>query len=566
MHEVSGKVFASYAGALAARGVAIEPLIADLGVPLEVLCDPERRLDWELLMELSDRIATRIGLDECIGFGRRTAPPDFEVLTASIVELVGPERAFGLLEWVPTHLLGVPRIAVRPSEGMVEIEVEVPAERRGSEAWLRIFLGGAESLPAAFGLRVAGIELAVESTRRARGRLALPPPTAVGAPGGEVAASLLDAFRHQAHALARSERDRERGRAEQARQAAVSQALLEAIDEGVAIVDGAALVVRWANPALARLLGADAGALVGTSLLAWLAPDGVEHLRAALAAPSIPGTIDVTLPGGAELELTLTDRRADEAIGGWIVSARDVTARNAAARDAQRAVRLESVGRLASGIAHDFNNYLTALVSLVAVIRRKLPMGRAIDDELTGLDEVTDKAAGLTRQLLAFARKQRVRPRAVDVSVLVAGIEGLLRQAVGSVVTLELALEPAPWTVEVDPGQLEQVLVNLAINARDAMPDGGTVRLATRNQADVDPAGGWVVIEVSDTGQGMSDEVAAQVFEPFFTTKGDLGTGLGLAICHGIVSQAGGHIDVHSRPGEGTTFAVHLPRAAPDPG
>jgi signal transduction histidine kinase/CheY-like chemotaxis protein len=231
--------------------------------------------------------------------------------------------------------------------------------------------------------------------------------------------------------------------------------------------------------------------------------------------------------------------------------------------------RLEAVGRLAGGIAHDFNNLVTAILGYAALVRES-----AQGDVLKDVDEIEKaalRAADLTAQLLAFARKQVVEPRIIVLSALLKDMERLLRRLIGENIDLAVHVAPDLWPVKVDPTRMEQVIANLAVNARDAMPNGGrlTIELAnatldqeySRDRPEVVP-GPYVMLAVSDTGAGMSAETLARIFEPFFTTKEPgRGTGLGLATCYGIVKQAEGHIWAYSEPGRGTTLKVYLPRA-----
>ncbi len=239
-----------------------------------------------------------------------------------------------------------------------------------------------------------------------------------------------------------------------------------------------------------------------------------------------------------------------------------------------QAQKMESVGRLAGGVAHDFNNLLMAMFNYLSLATRRLEENHPARPHLAHMQEVADRAAGLTRQLLAFARKQTLHPRAINPREVVAGIEPMLRRMIGEDVTLRVLPAPDTGIVMADVSQLEQVLMNLAVNARDAMPGGGTLTIETSNTT-LDEAycrttmgakpGEHVVISVTDTGMGMTPEIRARLFEPFFTTKGPgKGTGLGLATCHGIVTQQGGHIAVYSEVGRGTSIKVFMPREKTD--
>ncbi len=225
--------------------------------------------------------------------------------------------------------------------------------------------------------------------------------------------------------------------------------------------------------------------------------------------------------------------------------------------------RVEAIGRLAGNIAHDFNNLLMIVVGYAEILRGRLGPG----PELMQLLEAADRASTLTRQLLAFGRRQMMEVQRLDMNRVVSQVQAMLTRVIGAQVRLTTSLDPQLPNVEADPGQLEQVLVNLAINARDAMPDGGTLHITT-SVADVTevynqmPPGRYVCVEVSDTGTGMAPEVLRQIFEPYFTTKGSNGTGLGLSSVYGIIKQTGGFIWCHSEPGKGTTFKIYLRPAA----
>ncbi len=235
----------------------------------------------------------------------------------------------------------------------------------------------------------------------------------------------------------------------------------------------------------------------------------------------------------------------------------------------RRAQRLESVGRLAGGVAHDFNNLLTVIGGCLDLLEARFADRAEIAELTRPIREAAERGASLTRQLLAFARKQVVQPRVVDLNARIREASELLQRFLGEDVELELVLADDLWPTEIDPGQFEQVLANLAINARDAMPDGGRLTIESRNEPSAD--GDAVLVAVRDTGVGIPEDELPFVFEPFFTTKGSSenaaveGTGLGLATCFGIVTQAGGQIEVESSPGKGALFRVSLPRSGGTP-
>jgi nitrogen-specific signal transduction histidine kinase/CheY-like chemotaxis protein len=233
--------------------------------------------------------------------------------------------------------------------------------------------------------------------------------------------------------------------------------------------------------------------------------------------------------------------------------------------------KMESVGRLAGGIAHDFNNLLTALTGYAELALDALPPNELARADLIEIRKVATRAAGLTRQLLAFASKQAIEPRVLNLNDLLLEIDQLLRPLLSEDIERVMRLSPNLWGILADPVQIEQVVVNMAINARDAMPNGGKLVIETANieldyayargQAGV-TTGDYVLLTISDTGTGMDAAVQAHLFEPFFTTKAQgRGTGLGLATSYGIIGQHGGHIRFQSEPGHGTTFNIYLPRA-----
>jgi two-component system, cell cycle sensor histidine kinase and response regulator CckA len=259
------------------------------------------------------------------------------------------------------------------------------------------------------------------------------------------------------------------------------------------------------------------------------------------------------------------------AIRNYVAVKRDITKDLELEEELAQAQRLESIGRLAGGVAHDFNNLLTVILGAAETLRDRLAGGRdAPLEEVEEIGAAGQRAAELTRQLLAFARKQPIAPAPLDLNAAVRGAERLLRRALGEDVELRVHLGPSLWTVCCDRGQLEQVILNLAVNARDAMAGGGALTLETRNLPAGEPspadapdgaAGDWVELRVRDTGTGMTPDVRAHLFEPFFTTKAPgKGTGLGLATVYGIVRQGGGHVRVESAPGQGSCFRVLLPR------
>ena len=273
-------------------------------------------------------------------------------------------------------------------------------------------------------------------------------------------------------------------------------------------------------------------------------------------------------------ELELSNQELSEALDEATKARHDISLAESEKKELEaqflQAQKMEAVGRLAGGIAHDFNNLLTVISSYSSLALETLRPQDPLHADMQEIRGAAERAARLTRQLLAFSRKQVMRPQLLDLSAMARDMERMLQRLIGEDVTLELKLEPELGIISADPGQVEQVMMNLVVNARDAMPNGGILVIETSNVAFSTelsmtelgrPAGEYVVLSVSDTGTGMSEETQANLFEPFFTTKGaGVGTGLGLSTVYGIVKQSGGDIHVRSELGRGTSFRIYFPR------
>ena len=372
--------------------------------------------------------------------------------------------------------------------------------------------------------------------------------------------------------------ERERGREALARGTRVLEQVLDSLPVGVWVLDGEGTII-FGNPAAraiwggARYVGlADFGVYRGRRADTG-EPIAAEDWGAARAITKGETSLNeaVRIEGFDGVERTILSSAVPlRSLAGDVVGAillhQDVSDQRKGEEALRRsetqlrhAQKMEAVGQLAGGIAHDFNNLLTGILSYTDLVLEELRPGDPIRDDLEQIRHAAQRAAALTRQLLAFSRRQVLQPHVLSLNGCVAELEAMLRRLLGADVTLETELDPGLWYVQADPGQLEQVLVNLVVNARDAMAAGGRVTIATANLSL--SHGAYVTLSVSDTGIGMDAQTQARIFDPFFTTKEPgKGTGLGLSTVYGIVEQSGGHITVESAPGQGATFTVFLPR------
>ncbi len=362
----------------------------------------------------------------------------------------------------------------------------------------------------------------------------------------------------------------EHGREEQFR------ALVENSPDVIARIDSS-LRVLFVNPAIERVTGRSPRRIVGVKIDESDLPPSfrslwIDRLQRVFGTGQ-EVTFEYRQPpelGARQFEARISpELDVHGNVATVLAVARDVTERHDLERQLLQAQKMESIGHLAGGIAHDFNNLLTVILGYTDVAIESLPPESAASHELRNVKAAAEQAAGLTQQLLAFARQQVLTPQVVDVAPLIRSIEMLLRRTLSESVDLTLDLAPDAGRVRADSSQLQQVLLNLAINARDAMPRGGRLTVATR-AATCRPGdsfaregatpGSYLRLDVADTGQGMTEEVRSRIFEPFFTTKEKgKGTGLGLSTCYGIVRQSRGWIFCESAPGRGTRFTILLP-------
>lgn len=349
---------------------------------------------------------------------------------------------------------------------------------------------------------------------------------------------------------------------------------------GIALIeqDGS---IGACNLALQAMMGIDHDAMVGRALADYIAAeqqDGAAEQLNRVLSGSLPGAhLDVRLKGRRDLiaQLFVSPTHEDGAISGLIVHFIDATEqRNLEVQFAQ-SQKMQAMGQLAGGVAHDFNNLLTAMIGFCDLLLQRHGAGDPSFADIMQIRQNANRAASLVRQLLAFSRRQALQPRLLNVTDALADLSTLLRRLLGETIELKLVHGRQLGLVRVDPGQFDQVIINLAVNARDAMPGGGTLTIRT-NSVSVDqpvqrgpelmPAGQYVLIEVADTGTGIAREHLGRIFEPFFSTKEvGAGTGLGLSTVYGIVRQTDGFVVVDSEVGQGATFAIYLPRIEAEP-
>jgi PAS domain S-box-containing protein len=324
-----------------------------------------------------------------------------------------------------------------------------------------------------------------------------------------------------------------------------------------------------ANPAACKMLRLTREELLQRTLLDVTPPERREATSAAwaqfLARGEAQGTLTLVRGDATRVQVEFTSR-AHFVAGQHLSILRDVTERLRLEERLRESQKLEATGRLAGGVAHDFNNLLTVIAGYADILLRGLPEADSRRRKLTEIRVAADRAARLTAQLLAFGRRQVLRPEVLDLGGVVMGLGPMLQRVLSEDVRLKTVVYPGTAPIQADRNQVEQVLITLAANARDAMPQGGELVVEVRDgepsESEGAPAAPHVVLSVQDTGNGMDAETLAHVFEPFFTTKGrGQNTGLGLATVYGIVEQSGGSIAVASAPGQGSTFTVRLPRA-----
>ena len=323
--------------------------------------------------------------------------------------------------------------------------------------------------------------------------------------------------------------------------------------------------IRYISPSHRRILGYDADELVGKNAFDFIHAEDRARVKAAARETHATMTLEYRFlhKDGSfrTMESFARDLSHLAGVGGVVVNSRDVTDRRRLEEQLHHSQRIEAMGRLAGGVAHDFNNLLMVISGHSQMLLETMLPGDPARDDLHQVVRAADRATDLTRQLLAFSRRHTVKPTLVNLNQLVLQMERMLRRVLGEHIHLVTDLTSGASCVYADPGQLEQVILNLVLNARDAMSTGGTLTLKTGHTVLQDPGlRASVLLSVSDTGAGIPADVLPHVFEPFFTTK-EHGTGLGLSTSYGIITQAGGEIAVESQPGVGTIFQILLPAA-----
>jgi len=458
-------------------------------------------------------------------------------------------------------ILGYPRERLR---GMTVPEVTHPDDVAREEALKQVLLGGSRSY-----YRMEKRYVHADG-HLVWGALSV---TAVAGPDGV-----------PRHYLGQLEDITERKLAEERLRASEERfrALIEKATDVLLLFDAEGRHGLWSSAAT-EALGWSSDEVVGRNVMELVHPDdaaaGEKLLRELAGSPGAARRITLRIRhrngSWRSFDAVCRNLLRVPAVAGIVVNARDVTEQRRLEEQFLQSQKLESIGRLAGGVAHDFNNILTVILSCAEQLEADVQAKRASIEDVREIRAAADRARDLTRQLLAFARRQVIAPVALDLNALLRESQRLLARVLGEDVDLSVELSPGLWPVRCDPAQIQQVVLNLVVNARDAMPRGGKLTIETanvvleeeyaRDRADV-VAGPHVMLAVSDSGEGMTEEARAHVFEPFFTTKpAGQGTGLGLATVYGIVSQSGGHVWVYSERGRGTTFKIYLPRTGERP-
>ncbi|HEV8368593.1 MAG TPA: response regulator [Pyrinomonadaceae bacterium] len=329
-------------------------------------------------------------------------------------------------------------------------------------------------------------------------------------------------------------------------------------------------IIRNVNRAYAEMSGYSIEELIGRDILEFTLPEQRDFVRSKMAEDELVYETVGLKKDGTEINIEVSANKClYKGASARLAVVRDTTERKLLEEQLRQSQKLEAVGQLAGGVAHDFNNLLTVISGYTEIVLKRLK-DNALRLYLEEIQKAGTRATALTRQLLAFSRKQVLQPKVINLNSIVSDLEKMLHRLIGENIELRTALSPALGSIKADPGQIEQIIMNLVVNARDAMPDGGKLTIETQNvELDGEYArqhlavssGAYALLSVSDNGCGMDEGTKSRIFEPFFTTKeADKGTGLGLSTVYGIVKQSGGNIWVYSEVGRGTTIKIYLPR------
>lgn len=368
----------------------------------------------------------------------------------------------------------------------------------------------------------------------------------------------------------------------QAEHAALSQRLelqFEQMPVGCVITDTSFRVIDW-NPAAELIFGLSRQSAHERPLAELVVKRGSRNRFKAQLTGAATGTgpaqttMENVTKDGREIHCSWINSPLFDVHGnflGLLCMIQDVTELEATDARLRQSQKMEAIGQLAGGIAHDFNNLLTIIIGSLGLVEAELAPGEELPESIREITKAANQGAALTQRLLAFARRQALKPRPINLNKLITGMEDLIRRTLAGAIEIEMVLAAGLWPTLADSSQVENTLINLAINARDAMPDGGKLMIETANvrldeeyaakHVDVTP-GRYVMLAVTDTGAGMSPEIIEHAFEPFFTTKeAGMGSGLGLSMVYGFAKQSGGHVNIYSEVGHGTTVRLYLPRA-----
>jgi two-component system, cell cycle sensor histidine kinase and response regulator CckA len=561
-------MFVGEVGAAARPGFPSALSLALLGSAL-LLIDARPRRFPELANVLA-LLAILIALLALIGYA-------CDVPSFYGVRSYAPHAGMAVHSAVLVAALGTGVIAARPARGLMAL-----VRSRGPDGVVsRRLLLAPVVLPLAVGLlQVRGIRAGVFSPELGAWLFSLANIAVFTVTIWWVAGVLRRADAARTRALeALAEADQRLATASQER----TRRILDSANDPFVATDAAGRIIDW-NARAEETFGWTRTEAFGRPLAGTIFPDGKCPPPGPGGFPGFDGAVVdrrtevvVVRRDGREFPVEMTVWPVEVAgVMEYTAFLHDVSERRRLEGQLRQAQKMEAVGQLAAGVAHDFNNLLTVINGYADLLVESTPPDDPVRDLAGEIRRAGDRSAGLTRQLLTFSRQQVIAPRVLDLNRVVGDTDKMLARVIGEDVRLTTVLAPGLWPVKADPGQVEQVLMNLCVNARDAMPTGGRLTVETQNvvldeayaatQSDARP-GPHVLLAVSDTGQGMSPEVMGKAFEPFFTTKGvGRGTGLGLATVYGIVRQAGGHVGVYSEVGVGTTFKAYFPRAETTPG